>query len=127
MVDTLAINYNSHFWGEDSSLFKPSRLKGISFTEVRTTSVSSFTLLCANFIKLRYNLFTFGFGSRKCLGKHFAEAIMKVFVCELVSRYEIRAVDKYQSESAQEKATATWVPVSDIKIGFVPVGSVGNG
>lgn len=52
---------------------------------------------------------------------------MKVFVCELVSRYEIRAVDKYQSESAQEKATATWVPVSDIKIGFVPVGSVGNG
>lgn len=127
MVDTLAINYNPHFWGEDSAQFKPSRLKGISSTEVRTADIPWSNFVCADVVKLRYNLFTFGFGSRKCLGKHFAEAMMKGFVCELISQYEIRVSDKSQLDTTTDKAQATWVPVSGIKIALVPVGSVSEG
>ncbi|KGO38979.1 Cytochrome P450, E-class, group I [Penicillium expansum] len=103
VVDTLAINYNPQFWGKNSTQFNPHRLKDVSSTD------------------LRYNLFTFGFGSRKCLGKHFAEAMVKTFVAELLSRYEIRIPNTAADGQDIKERKATWVPISDIEIMLIPV------
>ncbi|KAJ5879745.1 Cytochrome P450 E-class group I [Penicillium solitum] len=97
VVDTLAINYNPQFWGTNRTQFDPRRLEKVSSTD------------------LRYNLFTFGFGSRKCLGKHFAEAMVKTFVAELLSRYEIR-IAKTAADDSNKVRKVTWVPLSDIEI-----------
>ncbi|KAJ5409554.1 Cytochrome P450 E-class group I [Penicillium crustosum] len=102
VVDTLAINYNPQFWGKNSTQFNPHRLEKVSPTD------------------LRYNLFTFGFGSRKCLGKHFAEAMVKTFVAGLLSRYEIR-IENTAADDRDKVRKITWVPLSDIEVRMTPV------
>ncbi|RYP16123.1 hypothetical protein DL765_005324 [Monosporascus sp. GIB2] len=52
LVDVLAINVRNPFWGPNSESFEPSRLKNIKTSE------------------LRYNLHSFGIGSRKCMGQY---------------------------------------------------------
>ncbi|KAJ5665118.1 uncharacterized protein N7477_007566 [Penicillium maclennaniae] len=103
VVDTLAINYNPDFWGKDNCQFKPHRFQHLSSTE------------------LRYNLFTFGFGTRKCLGQHFALAMLKHLVYQLVDRYEIElpgleARKSWSSQPIQD----TWVPIANARIILKP-------
>ncbi|KAJ5904232.1 hypothetical protein N7504_006615 [Penicillium tannophilum] len=105
VIDTLAINYNEQFWGKDSARFDPYRFRHLSSLE------------------LRYNLFTFGLGTRKCLGQHFAEAMLKQFVYQLVARYEVElsgveARKAWGSQPIQD----TWVPISDARLVLKPIG-----
>ncbi|QGA13934.1 hypothetical protein EYB26_001586 [Talaromyces marneffei] len=96
VVDTIAINIDNPFWGEDSHKFRPERFKGISP------------------IDMRYNLFTFGFGTRKCLGQYFAEAVVKLCVINLLDFYDIRVV--HPSDGAQSGQNKTWIPASDMRL-----------
>jgi cytochrome P450 len=67
--------------------------------------------------KLRYNLFTFGFGSRKCLGQRFAEIMIKQFVCQLLNDYEIRLPETNRGNDLDQNSTRdTWVPISDLRV-----------
>ncbi|GFF56480.1 cytochrome P450 734A1 [Aspergillus udagawae] len=103
VVDNLALSRNGEFWGEDTDEFRPDRFKKLSPTE------------------LRYNLYTFGFGTRKCIGQHFGEAIMKQFVCCLLSRYELRLPETEKAASSGYKNVKnTWVPISDARLVLTP-------
>ncbi|EHK21724.1 uncharacterized protein TRIVIDRAFT_191958 [Trichoderma virens Gv29-8] len=109
VVDTLAINYNAEFWGDNSRDFNPYRFQHLSSTELTNK-------------KLRYNLFTFGFGSRKCLGQHFAEAMMKQFLCKLLEGYELTLPETEIRKGTEEKFSRdTWVPISDLRVTLTPV------
>lgn len=65
--------------------------------------------------QLRYNLFAFGMGSRKCLGSHFAEMMMKYFVIHLLDLYSL---DIPVGKKAKKEDTSmdTWVPIPDMEI-----------
>ncbi|KID66095.1 cytochrome P450 monooxygenase, partial [Metarhizium hybridum] len=97
VVNTLAINYNREFWGEKNEIFDPNRFRSIKNLE------------------LRYNLFAFGMGSRKCLGSHFAEMMMKYFVIHLLDLYSL---DIPVGKKAKKEDTSmdTWVPIPDMEI-----------
>ncbi|KAJ6101986.1 hypothetical protein N7486_004413 [Penicillium sp. IBT 16267x] len=104
VVDTLAINHNRHFWGDKCLDFNPYHLQNLSSTE------------------LRYNIFTFGFGTRKCLGQHFAETMVKLFVCHLLDCYEIRLPEEEAGKDENSPPSVeTWVPVSDARIILKPI------
>ena len=99
----MSINHNPQFWGDDCLTFNPHRLRGLSPTQ------------------LRYNLFAFGFGSRKCLGQYLAEAMMKSFICQLLSRYSLElpvVKEKVDKDSTHQD---TWVPISYAHIKLSPV------
>ncbi|KKK25539.1 hypothetical protein P175DRAFT_0512147 [Aspergillus ochraceoroseus IBT 24754] len=104
VVDTLAINYNPEFWGHKSADFNPYRFKNLSPTQ------------------LRYNLFSFGFGTRKCLGQHFAEAMMKLFICQLLSRYQIGLPRTEKQKDGDYKTSKdAWVPIADVEVNLRPL------
>lgn len=63
---------------------------------------------------MRYNLFTFGFGTRKCLGQYFAEAVIKLCVISLLDFYDIRVVSP--TDDAQFEQNKTWIPASNIHL-----------
>lgn len=44
-MDTLAINYNQKFWGNDHSRFNPHRFQHLSSTEVRSDRRAYFVIL----------------------------------------------------------------------------------
>ncbi|OCK86108.1 cytochrome P450 [Lepidopterella palustris CBS 459.81] len=98
VVDTLAINVRNPFWGEDSHLFKPERFSYIKSAE------------------LRYNLFAFGFGTRKCLGMHFAETMVKVFVVHLLDQYELHLPSSEQNAEEYKVGRDTWVPTANVEV-----------
>ncbi|KAF3388836.1 Cytochrome P450 monooxygenase roqR, partial [Penicillium rolfsii] len=105
VVDTLSINYNPEFWGDDCDEFNPRRLEKLSP------------------IDLRYNLFSFGFGSRKCLGQHFAEAMMKSVACQLLAQYGLGLpIEGKTPHLNSAHRNDTWVPISDVEITLTPLG-----
>ncbi|KAM3539334.1 hypothetical protein ARSEF1564_007754 [Beauveria bassiana] len=99
VVDTLAVNYNRSFWGDKAEIFYPKRFRSIRQTD------------------LRYNLFTFGFGTRKCLGSHLAELMMKLFIVHLLNRYSLRMPPGAQS-GGKDTLQETWVPIPDKEVVF---------
>ncbi|KAL6809691.1 cytochrome P450 [Trichoderma sp. SZMC 28015] len=107
VVDTLAINHNPEFWGDDSREFNPYRFQNLSTKE------------------LRYNLFTFGFGSRKCLGQHFADVMIKQFLCKLLEGYKLTLPEMEIRKGTEEKSSMdTWVPISDLQVALCPIDSL---
>ncbi|KAI9149055.1 Cytochrome P450 monooxygenase tcpC [Paramyrothecium foliicola] len=65
---------------------------------------------------LRYNLFSFGFGSRKCLGQHFGEMMLKLFLCRVVHDYDMKLSEAEKQKGLHEKAGKdTWVPITDLR------------
>ncbi|GKU09669.1 unnamed protein product [Fusarium langsethiae] len=71
IVDAFAINIRNPFWGPDNTSYRPSRFAGIKQNQ------------------LRYNLSTFGYGPRKCLGQHIADKIVKAVVYHMFSKYKV--------------------------------------
>jgi cytochrome P450 len=63
---------------------------------------------------MRYNLFTFGLGTRKCLGQYFAEQVVKLCVISLLDFYDIRVV--HPPDGAQSGQNKTWIPASDMHL-----------
>ncbi|KAL4949376.1 cytochrome P450 [Aspergillus filifer] len=106
VVDTMSINHNPEFWGGDCDDFNPHRLEKLSTTD------------------LRYNLFAFGFGSRKCLGQHFGEAMMKSVACQLLAQYDLgMPFDGNKTDLDSAHLKDTWVPISDVEITLTPLGA----
>ncbi|KAL2706781.1 Pul2 [Kluyveromyces marxianus] len=84
VVDQYQINYNSPIWNPSN---KP-KYFGEKFAPSRFES-----------IKLRdalYSQVTFGAGSRKCLGKNFAELLIKSELVYILSKYRVAILDKIE-------------------------------
>ncbi|KAH7064491.1 cytochrome P450 monooxygenase GliC2 [Paraphoma chrysanthemicola] len=76
LLDVLAINVRNPYWGKDSQIFRPSRFIGLKPSE------------------LRYNVHSFGIGSRKCMGQYVATHIVKALVLHLFTTYEVKLADE---------------------------------
>ncbi|CEJ81071.1 hypothetical protein VHEMI01221 [[Torrubiella] hemipterigena] len=95
LVDVLAINVRNPFWGKDSESFNPSRLIGIKPSD------------------LRYNLHSFGIGSRKCMGQYVAGHIVKSLALHLFDQYEVQVMDAGKKDPAQNVDKSNWTPKAD--------------
>ncbi|KAJ8122072.1 hypothetical protein ONZ43_g1644 [Nemania bipapillata] len=98
LVDVLAINVRNPFWGPNSKEFDPSRLKNIKTSD------------------LRYNLHSFGIGSRKCMGQFVASHIVKSLVLHLFRAYDIDVLkgSKEQEGDSYNVDKASWTPKADV-------------
>ncbi|KAK0739370.1 cytochrome P450 [Apiosordaria backusii] len=99
VVSALCVNYNKEFWGKDSEEFRPSRFQSVKPLD------------------LRYNLFSFGFGTRKCLGQHFGEVMMKLFVIYLLERYELSLTPAARAD-LNKVGRDNWVPIPEAEVVF---------
>ncbi|KAF2219166.1 cytochrome P450 oxidoreductase GliC [Elsinoe ampelina] len=68
IVDATAINVENPFW-ENGTKYMPHRFLSLKPADVR------------------YNLWRFGFGPRKCLGQHLADRMLRALTAALVSQY----------------------------------------
>lgn len=87
IIDSYMLNIKNPYWGEDSTVYRPSRFLG------RDQS------------KMRYQYWRFGFGPRQCLGKYVGEIILRVLVAHLVENYQLTL-----------SATSTWDRNPDVWI-----------
>lgn len=95
LVDVLAINVRNPFWGSQSDSFDPSRLKAIKQSD------------------LRYNLHSFGIGSRKCMGQYVAGHILKSLVVHLFDTYEVSLLGAGKARAGQETNKNSWTPKAE--------------
>ena len=72
---------------------------------------SSFT---ANKWKLRYNLHSFGIGSRKCMGQYTAGHIVKALGVHLFKQYDVTLADETQEGYDVEKSS--WTPKASARL-----------
>ncbi|RMZ66109.1 cytochrome P450 monooxygenase [Pyrenophora seminiperda CCB06] len=114
LVDVLAINVRNPFWGPNSEAFDPGRLKNIKPSDVRKISASFSYNKGANFMpQLRYNLHSFGIGSRKCMGQFVAGHIVKSLVVHLFDRYDVQSIDENKANASASAGMGSWTPKSD--------------
>ncbi|QKX59052.1 uncharacterized protein TRUGW13939_06182 [Talaromyces rugulosus] len=66
--------------------------------------------------KLRYNLYVFGFGHRKCLGQYLAGHMVKAIIVHLFSQHEVRIKNGRIGEDDYQIDKHTWVPVADVNV-----------
>ncbi|KAF2121668.1 cytochrome P450 monooxygenase GliC2 [Lophiotrema nucula] len=92
LLDVLAINVRNPFWGTNSETFNPSRLKNIKSSD------------------LRYNLHSFGIGSRKCMGQYVASHIVKALVLHLFREYNVVLADGAQAGGSYDVDKSGWTP-----------------
>ena len=121
------------FWGKDSATFRPERFENIKPADVRTHRegptppfISATSKISLTYIKqityensqpqLRYNLFAFGFGARKCLGQHDAERAIKALVFHLLDRYEMKVLPNQSKDGDYKVDEGNWVPLSDVEL-----------
>ncbi|KAK1140027.1 hypothetical protein N8T08_010936 [Aspergillus melleus] len=105
IVDAFAINIRNPFWGPDNRAYRPSRFQGIKQSQ------------------LRYNLATFGYGPRKCLGQHIADKIIKSVVFHLFSKYRV-SLQPMQAIDGDFKVDKTsWVALYDVDLRLEKRGS----
>ncbi|CDO92881.1 unnamed protein product [Kluyveromyces dobzhanskii CBS 2104] len=84
VVDQHQINYNSPIWNPSDkpkdfgSKFFPSRFENITLRDAL------------------YSQVTFGVGARKCLGKNFAELLIKSELAYILSRYKVSLIEKVE-------------------------------
>ncbi|EFQ96923.1 cytochrome P450 monooxygenase GliC2 [Nannizzia gypsea CBS 118893] len=102
IVDAFAINIRNPFWGPDSRSYRPSRFATIKQNQ------------------LRYNLATYGYGPRKCLGQHIADKLIKSVVYHLFTRYQV-SLEPMQALDGEFKLDKTsWVGLYDVNLRLKP-------
>lgn len=94
VVDTHALNIRNKYWGADGTAYRPSRFLDRKASE------------------MRYHYWRFGFGARQCLGKYFADLIIRALVAELVENYELRL----HATTGWDKNPGTWITHPDTEI-----------
>ncbi|EDP52457.1 cytochrome P450 monooxigenase GliC2 [Aspergillus fumigatus A1163] len=102
IVDAFAINIRNPFWGPDNRAYRPSRFAGIKQSQ------------------LRYNLATFGYGPRKCLGQHIADKIVKAVVYHLFSKYRVSLMPMQAVEGDFKVDKTSWVALYDVDLKLEP-------
>ncbi|KAH8702189.1 cytochrome P450 monooxygenase GliC2 [Talaromyces proteolyticus] len=101
IVDAFAINIRNPFWGPDNRSYRPRRFESIKPNQ------------------LRYNLSTFGYGPRKCLGQYIADKIIKSLVFHLFYKYEV-SLNLGQDDKGDFKVDKTsWVGLYDLELKLV--------
>ncbi|KAL5365578.1 cytochrome P450 monooxygenase GliC2 [Aspergillus floccosus] len=98
IVDAFAINIRNPFWGPDNRAYRPSRFVGIKQNQ------------------LRYNLATFGYGPRRCLGQHIADKIIKAVVYHLFSKYKVSLQPMQAIEGDFKVDKTSWVGLYDVDL-----------
>ncbi|GIC87200.1 cytochrome P450 monooxygenase hasH [Aspergillus udagawae] len=98
IVDAFAINIRNPFWGPDNRAYRPSRFAGIKQNQ------------------LRYNLATFGYGPRKCLGQHIADKIIKAVVYHMFSKYKVSLQPMQAVEGDFKVDKTSWVALYDVDL-----------
>ncbi|KAK8162603.1 cytochrome P450 monooxygenase GliC2 [Phyllosticta citrichinensis] len=96
--DTYGINIRNPFWGADSKQYRPMRFQGLTQND------------------LRYNLYTFGYGSRKCMGQFFADKQLRSVLMHLYDNYEVLTKDDSKVEGAFKTDKSTWVGMFDVEL-----------
>ncbi|ORY13909.1 cytochrome P450 [Clohesyomyces aquaticus] len=99
VVDALSINCNPAFWGDDCESFNPNRFQRISKAD------------------LKWNFFTYGFGTRQCLGKYIADYIIKMFLILLIQKYEWTP---HGNDTLRHEGGSAWASMSGIHIVLIP-------
>ncbi|KAH8423493.1 uncharacterized protein LDX57_001253 [Aspergillus melleus] len=88
VIDAYSININNPYWGPDARYYCPERFDGLSPRD------------------LKYNLSTFGYGSRKCLGVHLGGKMVRSIVTALFNQYDInlegqaKEGDRYKTDKS---------------------------
>jgi cytochrome P450 len=101
IVDAHSLNIRNPFWGKDSRQYRPER-----FASISTSS-------------LRYNMSTFGYGPRKCLGQHITDKLLKSFLYHLFSRYDVTVRPNQMLDDGNFKWDKTsWVALFDVELGL---------
>jgi gliotoxin/aspirochlorine/mycotoxins biosynthesis cytochrome P450 monooxygenase len=98
VVDTYAINVRNSFWGVDSQQYRPYR-----FATIRPSD-------------LRYNLFTFGYGHRKCLGQHVAEKMIHCLIFHLFNQYDINVLPNQSMHGSFKADKSSWIGLLDVDL-----------
>ena len=68
-------------------------------------------------MQLRYNLVTYGFGVRQCLGKYLADHTIKTLIIALVQRFHWTLFDE---EDTQLGSSGAWAAKTDTEIEMFP-------
>ncbi|KAF4537676.1 Cytochrome p450 monooxygenase [Lasiodiplodia theobromae] len=100
LIDSYAINIRNPFWGPDSRVYRPSRFAKIPPQQ------------------LRYNLTTFGYGSRKCLGYNVGDKMVHALVYQLFSQYEVsvRPNMKQKNDEQFNRDKSNWLALYDVEL-----------
>ncbi|KAH8593316.1 cytochrome P450 monooxygenase GliC2 [Bisporella sp. PMI_857] len=100
IVDAHSLNIRNPFWGKDSRQYRPERFASIP------PSV------------LRYNMSTFGYGPRKCLGQHISDKMLKSFLYHLFTRYEVNLQPNQILDGEFKYDKTSWVALFDVELGL---------
>ncbi|OJJ45142.1 hypothetical protein ASPZODRAFT_144441 [Penicilliopsis zonata CBS 506.65] len=99
VIDATALNISNPFWGPDGDEFRPDRFESLTP------------------LQLRYNLSTFGYGARKCLGLHLGGKMVRALVVALFQRYIVRvATESRQGENDFARDKNSFFSMFDAKI-----------
>lgn len=108
VVDVNALHLRNPFWGADRMQYRPQRFQVLSKAEIR------------------YNLSTFGFGPRKCLGQHMAENMIKAILVPLLRQFRFKLLaDQYKNGEYKVDKT-NWVTLSDVNLEMERIPSGGS-
>ncbi|OJJ45944.1 hypothetical protein ASPZODRAFT_167643 [Penicilliopsis zonata CBS 506.65] len=98
IVDTHAINVDNPFWGSNATGYDPHR----------------FAVLPSD--QLRYNLWRFGVGPRKCLGRNVADRLLRTIAAEMVLSFDM------QTEGGEICVKEeSWIGLPDTKVRVMSV------
>jgi cytochrome P450 len=114
IIDTHSINTEESVWGKDSLDFRPERFSHGAPETVRILP-ATFCPTSSNNFQSRYQLFTFGMGHRKCLGKPLAEALIGVLVAFLLKEHEICPSSSEEAKSSLGAWVKTQNPLLCLK------------
>ncbi|KAK7710019.1 hypothetical protein SLS57_008517 [Botryosphaeria dothidea] len=100
LIDSYAINIRNPFWGPDSRQYRPSRFASIPPQQ------------------LRYNLTTFGYGTRKCLGYKVGDKMVHALVYQLFSQYDVsvRPTMKQENDEQFKRDRGNWMALYDVEL-----------
>lgn len=73
--------------------------------------------LAANRLLHPFAFLPFGFGSRSCIGKRFADMKMEILLCRIVRKYEI----KWNYGPIKYGIGQTQIPISDLKFQLIEI------
>ncbi|KAJ5945400.1 Cytochrome P450 [Penicillium verrucosum] len=71
VIDAHAINIHNPYWGPETKEYRPERFDGLNVRD------------------MKYNLSTFGYGSRKCLGVHLGGKMVRSILAALFGQYDV--------------------------------------
>lgn len=101
IVDSRALNVLHPVWGGDGEFYRPGRWLG-HFKSGRDRD-------------LRYQFWRYGFGPRQCLGKYVGDMMLRVFLVELLDRYQLTLDPRFCDTQTRDPNNWIATPVAQVK------------